>query len=153
MLVGVSIRTLTYMGIITMTEKITLGNRIKERRKARGYSLREFAEITGLTPGYLFDLEGDKFKSPGVEKLQAVAAGLETDLYELAGMEGLKRQCINCRYLETCKEMEGYGLCHRYPPHQMKHTKNPLVFEFPVVNLYWWCGEWKPKIVEVKSED
>lgn len=135
-----------------MTEKTTYGNRIKSRRLELGLERREVAEATGLPRGYIADIENDKFKHPSFKKMQAIAEVLQTDVYEMVGIEGFKRQCKNCRFLETGDKLEGYGLCHRYPPLKAPN-RNPLSFEFPVVNIHWWCGEWRPKIIEVDENE
>ena len=49
--------------------------------------------------------------------------------------------CKNCKYCEV-ETIDEDGLCFRYPPTYKEETGES---EFPLVNLYLWCGEFKPK--------
>lgn len=66
---------------------IQLGTRLRELRRARGKTLQELAEATGLTAGLISKIEN--FRTiPSLPVLMAVAETLETDLAELfAGID------------------------------------------------------------------
>jgi transcriptional regulator with XRE-family HTH domain len=57
-----------------------IGNRIKFYRKVKGYTLKELAEIIGVTYPYISDMENNK-KSPSMETLQKLSNALETPVY------------------------------------------------------------------------
>lgn len=63
-----------------------LGERLKSLRSARGTSLRELAEETGLSASYISSLERSS-ASPSVASLQKLASGLGTNLLGLLGGE------------------------------------------------------------------
>jgi transcriptional regulator with XRE-family HTH domain len=63
-----------------------LGDRLKALRAARGTSLRELAEETGLSASYISSLERSS-ASPSVASLQKLASGLGTNLLGLLGGE------------------------------------------------------------------
>jgi transcriptional regulator with XRE-family HTH domain len=63
-----------------------LGERLKGLRSARGTSLRELAEETGLSASYISSLERSS-ASPSVASLQKLASGLGTNLLGLLGGE------------------------------------------------------------------
>ena len=48
---------------------MNFGEFIKEKRLAKGINLRKLAELTGIAPGYLSDIEQGKRNSPTPEKL------------------------------------------------------------------------------------
>lgn len=59
-----------------------LGEKIKNIRKLKNMSLRELAQITGLSKTTLSDLENNS-KNPSLETLQKVSKALGTPLAEL----------------------------------------------------------------------
>jgi len=66
---------------------MTIGQRIREKRKERGLTLKQLAEATGLTVTYLSDVERGATQ-PSLKTLGRVATGLiisTTDL--LSGVE------------------------------------------------------------------
>lgn len=70
-------------------EQVTLGQRIKERRKILNMTQRQLAESLGLTAQHISAIEQDKW-SPSLAVLpgMAEALGVSTD-YLLSGKEGL----------------------------------------------------------------
>jgi transcriptional regulator with XRE-family HTH domain len=52
------------------------GKYLRERRVAKGYSLRRFAELLGVSPTYLSHVEQSKVDSPPTAKLVRRAAEL-----------------------------------------------------------------------------
>jgi transcriptional regulator with XRE-family HTH domain len=57
----------------------SLGERIRTRREARGESLRQLAEATGLTQSFLSQVERD-LTSPSVASLRKIAEALGTSI-------------------------------------------------------------------------
>lgn len=65
----------------------TLGEKIKERRKAKGWKLRELSKETGVSIAFLARIEkGDRFPSAAVLRKIAKPLGFtETELLKMAG--------------------------------------------------------------------
>ncbi len=64
------------------------GTRIRELRKAKGISLRDFADLVGIDFTYLSKIENGKVDPPSEEKIKSMADKLDVDaeyLLELAG--------------------------------------------------------------------
>jgi DNA-binding transcriptional MerR regulator len=61
-----------------------LGTRLKNLRSARGASLRDVSQSTGLSPSYLSSVERS-LASPSIASLQKIAAALGTNLPNLLG--------------------------------------------------------------------
>lgn len=66
-------------------EKTPLGERIHRHRKARAMTLEEVAQQTGVSKGYLSQLENGKEKNPTIEVLGKIAAALGTTIADLLG--------------------------------------------------------------------
>ncbi|WP_166680280.1 helix-turn-helix domain-containing protein [Kribbella sp. VKM Ac-2566] len=60
-----------------MTDKTTLGARLRELRLAKGLGLREAATIAGINHGYLSQLERDEVAQPAPPVLQKLAAAYD----------------------------------------------------------------------------
>nr|WP_314462977.1 helix-turn-helix domain-containing protein [uncultured Clostridium sp.] len=70
-----------------------IGEKISLLRKELGYTMRDLSEYTGLSIGFLSNLETGK-NSPTLENLQRVAVALQTDLVELVTDEKSKKVII-----------------------------------------------------------
>jgi transcriptional regulator with XRE-family HTH domain len=72
----------------------TLGDRIRNCRQARSWTLEALAAKAGVSKGFLSDLENNEQKNPGVNYLRAIAGALGVTLQYLttgrgsAGTEG-----------------------------------------------------------------
>lgn len=120
---------------------MTLGEKIKARRKDLNMSFSDLVKKSGIAKGAVSLLENDKIKKPSFEKLEAIASALETDVYELTGIP-LERKCMNCRFYDQMSNKEDIGLCHRFPP--ITDGKDQSVgIGFAIVRLNTWCGEWQ----------
>lgn len=64
-----------------------IGKKIKSLRKKKGLTLQELSQRSGVSPGYISMLERGFKKSPTIEVLKKLAAGLEVNLSELIGEE------------------------------------------------------------------
>jgi transcriptional regulator with XRE-family HTH domain len=74
---------------VMTAQKPKFGTFIRERRTAKGYSLRRFAELVGISPTYLSHVEQDKVESPPTaDRIQSMAELLGESADELAGMAG-----------------------------------------------------------------
>ena len=65
-----------------MEEKLTFGETIRRKRRAKKWSLVELQKATGLSYSYLSRVENDS-ASPQVEAVAKIAEALETDVTEL----------------------------------------------------------------------
>lgn len=54
------------------------GDRLRELRKKKGYSLERLAEATGTSKSYLWELENREMPRPSGEKLAALAKALDS---------------------------------------------------------------------------
>ncbi len=57
-----------------------IGERVRSQRNKRGLSLRQLGEKTGLTAGFLSQLENDQI-SPSLNSLQSIATALEVPMF------------------------------------------------------------------------
>lgn len=55
------------------------GDILRERRKASGYSLRKFAELVGISPTYLSQVEKHNADPPTAERVKRMAEILDAD--------------------------------------------------------------------------
>ncbi|MGF7535043.1 helix-turn-helix transcriptional regulator [Bacillus mexicanus] len=68
-----------------MKKSEIVGRNIAKLRKQKKMTLRQLAEATGVTQGYLSKIEsGDKIKKPSYEKLNAIAKHFNVDVSDLA---------------------------------------------------------------------
>ena len=67
--------------------EIRVGELIKAKREEKKYSLADFAEIIGITPGYLSQIENGHKKNPKLEILLKIVKELDIDLSTLLGIE------------------------------------------------------------------
>jgi len=62
-----------------------MGERIKERRKRKKFTLDQLASKAGCTKGYIWELENKNPPRPSAEKLSAIASALDTTVDLLIG--------------------------------------------------------------------
>ena len=67
--------------------EIKVGELIKAKREEKKYSLVDFAQIIGITPGYLSQIENGRKKNPKLEILLKIAKELDIYLSMLLGLE------------------------------------------------------------------
>jgi len=72
---------------MTDGERATLGARLTDLRERSDLSLGDLAEITGVSKGYLSQLERGEKANPSVDVLGKLAQGLGTQVSELLGEE------------------------------------------------------------------
>lgn len=57
-----------------------LGDNIRNIRKNKKISINKLSKITGISLGYLSDLENNKAKNPSIEKLESIAKALNVSV-------------------------------------------------------------------------
>ncbi|MGO1136229.1 helix-turn-helix transcriptional regulator [Bacillus subtilis] len=71
-----------------MEKNMMIGRNIAKLRKQKKMTLRQLADATGVTQGYLSKLEaGNKIKKPSYEKLNAIAKFFNVDVSYFAADE------------------------------------------------------------------
>lgn len=51
--------------------------------------------------------------------------------------------CLTCKFVKKQEKGLNFHMCRRFPPvHALAGSM------YPVVDVNWWCGEWKPKEIE-----
>jgi HTH-type transcriptional regulator, competence development regulator len=66
----------------------TFGSTLRQLRQEREVTLRKFAELVGLSPGYLSQVESDDCIPPTVERLQKMARILRVNADALIALAG-----------------------------------------------------------------
>lgn len=61
----------------------TLGERIRDCRQARGWTVEELALKAKVSKGFLSDLERNKQKNPGIHYLRSIAGALDVSIHYL----------------------------------------------------------------------
>lgn len=54
-----------------------LGDKIRAAREGKNYSLETLARLTGMSKGYIWELENRDNPNPSVEKIKSIALALE----------------------------------------------------------------------------
>lgn len=57
-----------------------LGDNIRKIRKDKKISINNLSKLTGISLGYLSDLENNKAKNPSIDKLNLIATALEVSV-------------------------------------------------------------------------
>ncbi len=66
----------------------TFGTTVRKKRVEKGYGLRQFSELVGMSPTYLSKVERDDFDPPSEEKVVAIARLLDLNEDELLALAG-----------------------------------------------------------------
>ena len=69
-----------------METKRVVGLRIKNLRRARGYSQEKLAEIIGINPKYLSSIERGE-ENPTLDLLMRLSLGLKVEMQEIFNVE------------------------------------------------------------------
>lgn len=78
-----------------------IGDNIKKFRKNKNISVNNLSKITGISLGYISDLENNKARNPTMDKLKAIASALDVDVDEFFKSEPMSE--------EQLKEWDKYG--------------------------------------------
>lgn len=62
-----------------------VGERLRELRQEKGYSISELAELAGVSKSYLSYIERDVQKNPSLQFLKKIALTLEIEVEDLLG--------------------------------------------------------------------
>lgn len=84
---------------------MSLGNRIRQTRTQKGITLQELAERSGLSKGFICQLENDK-ASPSLQALEKLSTGLSVPIAYLFLSEEEKIHVVRAN------ERQGYSLSH-----------------------------------------
>lgn len=71
--------------LVTSDQQAIVGQRIRQLREGRGMSLGELETASGVTKGYLSQLERGEAVNPSVEAVRKIAYGLGAPVTELLG--------------------------------------------------------------------
>jgi transcriptional regulator with XRE-family HTH domain len=66
----------------------TFGQMLREKRIAKGFSLRKFAELVGISPTYLSQVEQDNVDPPTADRVKRMAELLEENIDEWTALAG-----------------------------------------------------------------
>ena len=66
-----------------------LGNKVRELRKKLGYNQRQLAEATGISQGYISQVETEDLNVTSIKSIMKLAKGLEVEPDELIEAAGL----------------------------------------------------------------
>ena len=69
-----------------MVETLSIGQKINEWRKEKGLTLRQLADLTNLTPGYISQIEHDK-ASPSIITLKKISESLGVRIIDFFSAE------------------------------------------------------------------
>ncbi|MCM3442158.1 helix-turn-helix domain-containing protein [Metabacillus halosaccharovorans] len=62
-----------------------VGERVRELRQGKGYTISELAELAGVSKSYLSYIERDLQKNPSIQFLKKIAIPLGTEVEDLLG--------------------------------------------------------------------
>jgi HTH-type transcriptional regulator, competence development regulator len=71
-----------------MSKRQTFGQRLRERRVAKKLSLRKFAELVGVSPTYLSQVEQDNVMPPTADRVKRMADLLGENADEMIALAG-----------------------------------------------------------------
>lgn len=69
-------------------KKKTFGQFLREKRVAKGYSLRKFAELVGVSPTYLSQVEQDNVDPPTADRVKRMAELVGESVDEWTALAG-----------------------------------------------------------------
>lgn len=72
----------------TMTRPVSFGQLLRERRLAKGFSLRKFAKLADISPTYLSQVEQGNIDPPTTERVTRIAELLEENADEWIALAG-----------------------------------------------------------------
>lgn len=69
-----------------MDESEMFGARVRRLREEKGYGLREFARMIGVSATYMSKIERDEYPPPAEERILAIAGALDQNPDELLAL-------------------------------------------------------------------
>lgn len=86
-----------------------LGNNIRDIRKEQRISINKLSKLTGISLGYLSDLENDKAQNPSLDKLKLIANALNVPVDELLSTTATNKDIEAWDYnLKVCENPSTY---------------------------------------------
>lgn len=99
---------------------MSVGDRVREKRKSKGWTLEKLAEQIGSSKSYIWEIENNK-KSTSAEKLMEIATALQTTTdYLLGGSDYIMQENANSE--EGARDSAFYRKYSQMP----KSTKTKL---------------------------
>lgn len=134
---------------------MTLGERIKDQRKAKGYSLRTLAEMVGVSASFISLVESNK-SMPSIETLRNIAEKINIPVGELINLTSApdpivrkgSRMKLQLPHNEIPREILTPGFNHRFQVFEVK--MNPG--EYSSKELYSHSSEEFSYILEGRIE-
>lgn len=83
---------------------MSIGQQIKRRREEQGLSLTDLARLSGVSKGYLSEIEGNPAARPSAATLFKIASALGTSVGELLGKGGPDTQPADLDIPESLRE-------------------------------------------------
>lgn len=105
-----------------------IGEKISRIRKAKGLTIKDMVEYTGLSAGYLSNLETGK-TSPTLENLRMVTNALQTDIIGILTEEKKRKRIIREKELEITY-FEEYNMEIKY----IDFGYDPQLYEIIKIN-------------------
>lgn len=88
----------------------TIGNKLREGRERKGYSLRWVAEKVDLHHSYIGKLEKGVVKSPGVQTLEKLCNVYDIEVYDLFGKRERLPENVDIEWISLSEEFKKDGL-------------------------------------------
>lgn len=84
-----------------------LGDKIKSRRKEKGFTLEKLADLTGSSKSYIWELENKAPPRPSADKLLKIADQLGVSIEYLMGAEqGLgEEEAVDAKFYRDYRKM------------------------------------------------
>lgn len=87
-----------------------IGEKIKKRRVAKGFSITELAKAAKVSKSYLSSIEKDTDRNPSLQVIQRIAAALDMKVDELVSTTSSPSACTNEEWMELAgRIMEAGG--------------------------------------------
>lgn len=99
-----------------------IGSKIKELRLNKKLTLRDLAEKTGLSSGFLSQLERG-LTTVAVDSLYAISKVLEVDLSYFFTARKNSRECVVCSYEHTVSRIESNKFIHFHLSNDLEHKQ------------------------------
>lgn len=114
---------------------IDIGNRIKQLRTDKKLTLRDLGEKTGLSPGFLSQLERG-LTTIAVDSLQKIAKELAVEPSYFFSMPANNKEDVICSYEQTVSRIEADKFIHFYLSNDLKNKQMfpEIVTLLPITN-------------------
>lgn len=115
-----------------------VGEKIKQKRKEKGYTLKKLSEIIDISVSFLSDIENGKSK-PSLDRLTDIARGLDTNVSYFLGEEakedkltyeekypdilkddGIKKLLVDENFLQILDEFKGFDKWTKQEKEELK---------------------------------